>query len=230
LLDPSRDTLHQAVALVHSGRAIECTRRRGLVTHLTIADESGTVDAHASSIRQMKASHLSLTVALTAVALGAGCAASENAMETNTGRKAAGGALAGAVLGGIIGNNTGGSTEKGAAIGAVAGGLAGAAVGHQQDKRADNTAYNNGTYSTYDTNQIVVQQPPLAPTSAPYEQIPARPYPNAVWIPGHYNYTGSNYAWESGRWETPPSGTSTWVPPTWQPTNGGYVYVRGHWQ
>jgi hypothetical protein len=177
----------------------------------------------------MKASHLSLTVALAAVALGAGCAATESAMETNTGRKAAGGAVAGAVLGGIIGNNTGGSTEKGAAIGAVAGGLAGAAIGHQQDKRTDGTYATNTQYGQYD-QQIVVQSPPLAPTSAPYEQVPARPYPNAVWIPGHYTYNGSTYVWESGRWEVPPAGSTSWIPPAWQPTNGGYVYVRGHWQ
>jgi hypothetical protein len=76
----------------------------------------------------------------------------------------------------------------------------------------------------------VVQNPPLAPTSQPYEQIPAKPYANAVWIPGHYTYNGSTYVWDSGRWESPPSGTSAWIPPSWQPTAGGYVYVRGHWQ
>jgi hypothetical protein len=90
---------------------------------------------HRPLYRGMKATHLSLTVALAAVALGAGCAATESAMETNTGRKAAGGALAGAVVGGIIGNNSSLGTGKGAAIGAAVGGLGGAAVGHQQDKR-----------------------------------------------------------------------------------------------
>lgn len=173
----------------------------------------------------MKATHLSLTVALAAVALGAGCAATESAMETNTGRKAAGGALAGAVVGGIIGNNTHLGTGAGAALGAAAGGVAGAAVGHQQDKRE----YGSGNvYSS--ENQIVVQNPPLAPTSQPYEQIPAKPYPNAVWIPGHYTYNGATYVWESGRWEQPPGGMTAWIPPAWQPSAGGYVYVRGHWQ
>ncbi len=147
-------------------------------------------------------------------------------METNTGRKAAGGAVAGAVVGGIIGNNTHLGTGAGAALGAAAGGIAGGAIGHRQDVNASNA---NGTYGSYD-QQIVVQNPPLAPTSAPYEQVPPRPSMNAVWIPGHYNYTGSTYVWESGRWEVPPSGASSWVQPNWQPTNGGYVYVRGHWQ
>jgi hypothetical protein len=170
----------------------------------------------------MKATHLSLTVALAAAALGGGCAATETAMESNTGRKAAGGALAGAVVGGIIGNNSSAGTGKGAAIGAAVGGLAGAAVGHQQDKRADNV------YTA--DNQIVVQSPPLTPTSQPYEAIPPRPYPNAVWIPGHYSYNGATYMWESGRWENPPSGATSWILPSWQPTAGGYIYVRGHWQ
>ena len=36
--------------------------------------------------------------------------------------------------------------------------------------------------------------------------------------------------WESGRWEYPPSGSSSYVPDSWQRQGNGYVYVRGHWQ
>jgi hypothetical protein len=164
--------------------------------------------------------------ALAVAALGAGCSSADvDAVtpKTNTGRGAVAGAAAGAVLGGIIGNNTSGNTGKGAAIGAAAGGLAGAAIGHERDQRA--------TVSSVDTQSgYVVQAPPPSPTSQPYEQVPARPDNQSVWIPGHYTYTGSGYVWEAGRWEIPPAGMTSWTPPAWQPQGSGYVYVRGHWQ
>ncbi|MBI4624009.1 MAG: YXWGXW repeat-containing protein [Verrucomicrobia bacterium] len=69
------------------------------------------------------------------------------------------------------------------------------------------------------------------PVSEPQENPPARPAANAVWIRGHYEYTGRGYQWQPGRWEISPPGTRGWVQPAWQPAaNGGYVYVRGHWQ
>src|SRR5690606_5977930 len=119
------------------------------------------------------------------------------------------------------------STEEGAAIGAVAGGLAGAAIGRQQDQRA---AASTPVNTPADTRYTVQTIPP-APVSEPQEAVPPQPDPNAVWIRGHYAYTGNGYQWQPGRWEVPPAGAQTWVGPSWQPAaGGGYVYVRGHWQ
>ena len=116
----------------------------------------------------------------------------------------------------------------------LAGGLAGAAVGHQQEQR-DAGAVPRETVPVYTAPAsadapMIVQSPPLIPATQPLENIPAQPAPGAVWIAGHYNFTGTSYAWEPGRWETPPAGMSAWVPPSWQPQGNGYVYVRGHWQ
>ena len=179
----------------------------------------------------MKAHTISISTAALIAALAAGCSSSSgrnpDGTYSNQTKGAAAGAAAGAVLGGIIGNNgPHGNTEKGAAIGAIGGAIAGGAIGHKADERATSAS---PVYSA-DSN-VTVQSIPPSPVSEPQENPPPQPSPNAVWIRGHYTYTGTGYQWESGRWEVPPAGTGTYVQPSWQPAaNGGYVYVRGHWQ
>jgi hypothetical protein len=196
----------------------------------------------------MKAYTVTFPLAAVLLSLGAGCsstpeyaqypsqypsnqypAAPVSTDKNQTARGAVAGAAAGAVIGGIIGNNSEhGNTEKGAAIGAVAGGLAGAAIGRQADQRE--AAGGAPVYSSADAGYTVQSVPP-APVSEPQESIPPQPTPNAVWIRGHYVYTGSGYQWQPGRWEVAPPGARNWIGPSWQPSpNGGYVYVRGHWQ
>jgi hypothetical protein len=156
------------------------------------------------------------------IGLGAGCANTNN-----TQRGAVAGAATGAVLGGVIGHQSG-EAKAGAAIGAAAGGLAGAAVGH----RADRDRVEAPPPTSVDNRQIVREPPPM-PTSNPREAIPPRPAREAVWIEGHYAYTGntaSPYEWVAGHWEIPPPGANHWVPGSWQRSGDGYVYVRGHWQ
>jgi hypothetical protein len=174
-------------------------------------------------MRIMKAT-ITFTGALLVAALATSCSSTS----PNTQRGAVGGAAAGALAGAVIGNNTGSHNgARGAVIGGALGGLAGAAVGNQADRRAE----NNATYQTADT-RYTVQQPPMAPTSAPYENMTPQPSRDSVWVPGYYSYTGqgNQYEWVAGHWETPPSGSRSWVPPAWQNTGNGYVYVRGHWQ
>lgn len=169
----------------------------------------------------MKATTFLPLSALIAV-LAAGC---ENA-GTNTKRGAVGGAAAGAVLGGIIGHQSG-NTAAGAAIGAAAGGATGAAIGNRSDRAA-----SAAEVTTADRGYTVAE-PPLMPTSQPAETIPAQPSPGAVWIAGHWDYTGNAtnpYQWVSGHWEVPPAGTHAWVPGGWQRSGNGYVFVRGQWQ
>lgn len=164
----------------------------------------------------MKATN-TLILSMLIATLGAGCA-------SNTQRGAGIGAATGAVLGGVIGHQSG-EAKAGAAIGAAAGGIAGAAIGHKADER-------QRAQSPYDTG-YVVQSPPPMPTSNPRETIPARPARDAVWIEGHYAYTGNQqapYQWVAGRWEIPPPGATHWVPGAWQRSSDGYIYVRGHWQ
>lgn len=178
----------------------------------------------------MKAPHL-ITFSLAAAAslLGVGCASSADTSHTNRNRGAVGGAAAGAVIGGLIGANSSKvSTEGGAAIGAIAGGLAGGAVGDSKDRRNENR--NSAPIYSSTNNGYTVQTVPLAPVSEPQETMTPQPTRDAVWIRGHYAWTGNAYQWQPGRWEVPPSGSRVWVPASWQPTNGGYVYTHGHWQ
>src|SRR5687767_1294308 len=151
-----------------------------------------------------------LTLSVLITGLGAGCASSG----PNTRQGAVGGAVAGGVIGGIVGHQSG-ETAAGAAIGAAAGGAAGAAVGNRADR---NRGTLDTTPSAADRGYTVVEPPPT-PTSQPPESIPPRPTREAVWVAGHWAYTGSAnnpYEWVSGRWEIPPQGRATWVPGGWQ--------------
>lgn len=171
-----------------------------------------------ATMRAMNPTKL-LSVSLLVATLGAGCSSTSS----NTQRGAVGGAAAGAVIGGIIGNQSG-EAKNGALLGAAAGGLAGAAIGNNTDRRMENASADRQV-------GYVVQQPPLAPTSAPYESMPPRPNNDAIWVPGYYDYVGGDqYRWMAGHWEVPPPGYRSWTPPAWQQSGNGYTYVRGRWQ
>ena len=77
----------------------------------------------------MKTTILTLTSAITAIAL-SNCAAP---VGPNTQRGAATGALGGALLGGVIGHQSGNALE-GAAIGAAGGAVVGGAYGNSRDQ------------------------------------------------------------------------------------------------
>ena len=77
----------------------------------------------------MKTTILTLTSAITAIAL-SNCAAP---VGPNTQRGAATGALGGALLGGVIGHQSGKALE-GAAIGAAGGAVVGGAYGNSRDQ------------------------------------------------------------------------------------------------
>jgi outer membrane protein OmpA-like peptidoglycan-associated protein len=63
-----------------------------------------------------------------------GCASTQEAMDTKTGKGAAIGAAVGAVAGAVIGHQSG-SRTKGAVIGGVTGAVIGGAIGHYLDKQ-----------------------------------------------------------------------------------------------
>lgn len=70
------------------------------------------------------------------------------------------------------------------------------------------------------------------PVYAPPEEAPATGQPAAgmVWVPGHYTWQASQYAWVPGAWRQPPEGRSTWVPPHWEKSNEGYLFTEGMWR
>ncbi len=141
-----------------------------------------------------------------------------------------GGAL-GALAGAIIGNNSGSHNgAAGALIGAAAGAIAGGTLGNAKDNE-DGTLYTyqqpprRGYYRT----QYVQAAPPPAPAPLS-EVIPAAPAPNALWVPGYWDYNGSTYTWTTGHWETPPPMATTYVAAHWETRGNANVFVRGYWR
>ncbi len=71
-----------------------------------------------------------------------------------------------------------------------------------------------------------------APDSPPPPQVESPgPPPNAgaVWIAGHWTWSGGKFVWTPGRWETPPPGQA-WVPGRWKKTAAGWVWEPGRWR
>lgn len=131
----------------------------------------------------------------------------------------AGGAL-GAVTGAIIGNNSGGRNgAAGALIGAIAGAIAGGTIGNSIDNQ-------NGTI--YGRPLAAVPAQPAYPVS-PDAMVP-QPSPNAVWVPGYWEWTGAQYVWAPGYWAVPPAGCTVFVQGGWIFHGGGYYYRRPYWR
>jgi hypothetical protein len=131
----------------------------------------------------------------------------------------AGGAL-GALAGAIIGNNSGNRDgAAGALVGALAGAIAGGTIGNAAD-------HQNGT--VYGQPMVAV---PAYPTSGPVpDVVPAQPAPDAVWIPGYWNWNGYQYNWIAGYWAIPPVGFRVYIGGGWIFRHGGYYYRRPYWR
>ncbi len=68
------------------------------------------------------------------------------------------------------------------------------------------------------------------PPPARVEVRPALPYPEAVWIDGHWDYRGGNWVWAQGYWERRPFPGAVWIPGHWRETPGGWKWIPGHWR
>ncbi len=72
---------------------------------------------------------------------------------------------------------------------------------------------------------IVMSKPP----DPRIEVKSTKPHADAVWIDGHWKWSGGKYVWISGRWEQSKPG-KTWIPGHWQQKNRGWVWIEGHWR
>jgi hypothetical protein len=149
----------------------------------------------------------------------------------NTQQGAVGGAALGALAGAIIGNNSGSHNGgAGALIGAAAGALAGGTLGNAKDNQ-EGTVYGapppqpRGYYRT-----TMVQQSPPAPPAPLADTVTPSPAPNALWVPGYWDFNGTTYTWTAGHWEIPPPMSTTYVAAHWETRAGANVFVRGYWQ
>ncbi len=144
----------------------------------------------------------------------------------NTQQGAVTGGALGALAGAVIGHNSrGGDSLGGALIGGTVGAIAGGTIGNSVDQQ-NGTVYGAHPYHSH---VGYYSAPPPAPQPVA-ETVPASPNPNAVWIPGYWDFNGTGYAWVSGRWEIPPADVHQYVSPHWEDRSGTYVFVRGYWR
>lgn len=69
----------------------------------------------------------------------------------------------------------------------------------------------------------------MAPPPMLVEVIPPRPFVEAVWIGGYWDWR-SRWVWCPGRWAPPPRPGYAWRPPHYERRGGGVVFVSGFWQ
>ena len=76
---------------------------------------------------------------------------------------------------------------------------------------------------------VDLQIGPQAPPPPIVEHRWARPYPDAVWIAGHYEWAHGSYVWVGGYYAYPPHHGAHWVPAEYVHHDGAYFYRPGHW-
>src|SRR3954462_9707386 len=74
----------------------------------------------------------------------------------------------------------------------------------------------------------------VAPSAPPAPRVETVPPPNVsegqatTWLPGHWGWTGTNWAWVDGQYVARPHAAARWMPGHWeQRATGDYVWVDG---
>ena len=70
----------------------------------------------------------------------------------------------------------------------------------------------------------------VAPPPPKTEVKPSKPFPNAVWIDGHWKYKRGHWVWVPGHWAKRPRSGAVWVSGHWVKTPRGWKWVPGHWK
>lgn len=73
--------------------------------------------------------------------------------------------------------------------------------------------------------EVTATPPPAVRT----EVATAPPYEGAVWVPGHWRWTGTTHVWEPGYWQAPREGW-VWENQRWTRRGERWVYVPGYWR
>jgi hypothetical protein len=75
------------------------------------------------------------------------------------------------------------------------------------------------------TNPYPPVPPPIAET-IPKPPVTAEPL---IWQPGHWNWTGTAYAWQPGEYIPQGAHSNMFMPGFWQQTPAGWNWVPAHW-
>ncbi len=76
---------------------------------------------------------------------------------------------------------------------------------------------------------VVYQAPPPAQATIAVNARPPAPYPNSVWVDGHWEWNGNQYVWMNGYW-VQGRVNHVYIQPRWERRGNGYVYVTGSWR
>jgi hypothetical protein len=77
---------------------------------------------------------------------------------------------------------------------------------------------------------VVVSGPPPAPLAEERAPQPRQDAPkDAQWVAGYWHWTGMQYAWIPGHWESAPPG-AIWSAPRYSTADGSYFYEAGGWK
>ena len=87
-------------------------------------------------------------------------------------------------------------------------------------------AHPVGVYYTTGS-EVYVSQPMPPPRVEVVSGV--APYSGAVWVNGHWQWSGANWVWVSGQWDRPVRPGYVWIQPRYQYRGGRHVYVRGYW-
>lgn len=75
---------------------------------------------------------------------------------------------------------------------------------------------------------LTISQTPPSPRA---DNIPSKPYDDAIWIPGYWAWVPekNDFSWICGVWRRPPPSAQFWIPGSWNKTDAGWVYAKGFW-
>jgi len=68
--------------------------------------------------------------------------------------------------------------------------------------------------------------PPLRSEIIPNPPVSAIPL---IWQPGHWDWTGSGYAWQPGEYIPQGTHSNMFMPGYWQQTSAGWSWIPAHW-
>ena len=71
--------------------------------------------------------------------------------------------------------------------------------------------------------------PPVPPVQAELVPKPPRTQTVVIWQPGHWDWTGKDYAWTPGLWVKRAGHGTLWQDGFWQDTAGRVEWVAPHW-
>jgi hypothetical protein len=77
--------------------------------------------------------------------------------------------------------------------------------------------------------EIVAPRPP-PPLRAELVPPPSQPIETVEWRPGHWQWTGHDYAWSPGLYMERPDAHAVWEPDHWTETADGWAWVPGRWR